>query len=157
MRNVGDLVVSPTEEYKVEQPSSSSGVRPVEPKARARRQWTEQEIEAEADDLMDQLLGPPLPLPETWFRNLEGKGKAGPKGKGKGKDRAGRSQAAFTFRTAVAKGKGKGKARRSQIVPTFDEYKRKWAAATDAFSRDRNSDGSDSDLSERRSPTSTWR
>ncbi len=125
MRNIGDLVISPTEEYEVERPSSSSGARVPEPKSRARRQWTEQEIKAEADDLMDQLFGPPLPLPEDLFRDLKGKGKASPKGKGKGKGearpkgkgrgRAGRAQEAFTYRVALSKGKGKtAKAWRSQ-------------------------------------------
>ena len=56
LRNIGEIVISPTEAFEMEQPSSSSGVRLPEPKSRARRQWTEQEIEAEADLLMEEIL-----------------------------------------------------------------------------------------------------
>ncbi len=96
----------------MEQPSSSSGARVPEPKVRARRQWTEQEIEAEADALMDQILGPPLPGPA--FFPTKGKGK------GKGSNRAGRAQEAFNYRVSLTKGKGKtGKAWRSRNANTL--------------------------------------
>ncbi len=124
LRNIGDCVISPTEEFEVEQPSSSSGARAPEPKARAKRQWTEQEIEAEADALMDQILGPPLPGPA--YVSQKGKGK----GKGAKQDlprEVGRTREVLTYRVSLSKGKGKtGKAWRSRNANTLYEYEPEW-------------------------------